>query len=137
MVAEGEMANFRCERALVMLDEPVPGLNHLRAVDPEGFADLLNEAMSFWMVEAGNAPLTDFLYAPGDRPKWRPAGKGLRSVRGAMELYRKWLEAGENPLGRTQQSLERDLAVLGQVAEVLDLADGRDRRFYFAARDLA
>jgi hypothetical protein len=54
------MANFRCERAFVMLDEPVPGLNHLRAVDPEGFADLLNDAISFWMVEAGYTPLTDF-----------------------------------------------------------------------------
>ena len=131
------MANFRCERAFVMLDEPVPGLNHLRAVDPEAFADLLNEQISFWMVEAGYTPLTDFLYAPYDRPKWRPAGKGLRSVRGAMELYRKWLDSGTNPLGCAQESLERDLVVLSQVAEVLDLADGRDRRFYFAARDIA
>jgi hypothetical protein len=54
-----------------------------------------------------------------------------------MELYRKWLGAGTNPLGRTRESLERDLAVLGQVARVLDAADGRDRQFYFAARDLA
>ncbi len=131
------MANFRCERAFVMLDEPVPGLNHLRGVDPEGFAAALNDAISFWMVEAGYTPLTDFLYAPYDRPRWQPAGEGLRSVRGAMELYRKWLEAGKNPLGCTQESLEQDLAVLGQVAEVLDAADGRDRQFYFAARDLA
>ena len=28
------MANFRCERLFVMLDEPVPGLDHLKAVDP-------------------------------------------------------------------------------------------------------
>jgi hypothetical protein len=131
------MADFRCERAFVMLDEPVPGLNHLQAVDPGGFADLLNDQISFWMVEAGYTPLTDFLYAPHDRPKWRKAGKGLRSVRGAMELYRKWLDAGTNPLGWSQEHLERDLAVLGQVAEVLDRADGRDRRFYFAARDMA
>jgi hypothetical protein len=131
------MANFRCERAIVMLDEPVPGLDHLRAVDPVGFAELLNDAISFWMVEAGYTPLTDFLYAPYDRPKGRPAGKGLRSVRGSMELYRKWLDAGTNPLGCTRESLERDLAVLSQVAEGLDLADARDRRFYFAARDSA
>ena len=131
------MADFRCERAFVMLDEPAPGLNHLRAVDAEGFAILLNDAISFWMVEAGYTPLTDFAYAPYDCPRWRPAGKGLRSVRGAMELYRKWLEAGRNPLGHTQESLEQDLAVLAQVAEVLEAADGRDSRFYFAARDLA
>jgi hypothetical protein len=131
------MADFRCERAFVMLDERVPGLNHLRAVNPEAFADLLHDAMSFWMLDAGYTPLTDFLYAPDDRPRWRPARKGLRSVRGAMELYRTWLQAGVNPLGWSRERMERDLEVLGQVAEVLDLADGRDRRFYFAARDLA
>ena len=131
------MADFRCERAFVMLDEPVPGLDHLHAVDAEGFAELLNDTISFWMVEAGYTPLTDFLYAAYDRPKWRRAAKGLRSVRGAMELYQKWLEAGTNPLGWSRELLERELAVLGQVAEVLDLADSRDRRFYFAARDLA
>jgi hypothetical protein len=32
------MANFRCERLFVMLDEPVPGLNHLKAVDAVEFA---------------------------------------------------------------------------------------------------
>ena len=32
------MANFRCERLFLMLDEPIPGLDHLRAVDPEQFA---------------------------------------------------------------------------------------------------
>jgi hypothetical protein len=47
------MANFRCERAFVMLDEPVPGLNHLKAVDPEAFAYLLSDEISYWMVDAG------------------------------------------------------------------------------------
>jgi hypothetical protein len=131
------MANFRCERALIMLDEPVPGLNHLKAVDAEAFAYLLSDEISHWMVEAGYKPLIDFVYAPFDRPKWRPAGKGLQSVRGAMELYQKWLDAGTNPLGWSRERMEKELLVLGQVAEVLDRADARDRRFYFAAKDLA
>jgi hypothetical protein len=54
-----------------------------------------------------------------------------------MELYRTWLDSGTNPLGWRPERMERELAVLGQVAEVLDLAAGRDRRFYFAATDLA
>jgi hypothetical protein len=41
------------------------------------------------------------------------------------------------PLGWSKERMEQELVVLGQVAEVLDLADGRDRRFYFAARDIA
>lgn len=131
------MANFRCERAFIMLDEPVPGLNHLKAVDPAAFAFLLSDEISHWMVDAGHTPLVDFLYAPFDRPKWRPAGKGLQSVRGAMELYGKWLDAGANPLGWSREQMEKELDVLGQVAEVLDSADARDRRFYFAAKDLA
>src|SRR5687767_2437871 len=106
----GTMGNFRCERVFVMLDEPVPGLNHLQAVDPQEFANLLSDEFSFWMVEAGYTPLIDFVYAPFERPKWRPAGKGLRSVRGAMDLYRKWLEAGANPLGWPHDRMERELA---------------------------
>lgn len=131
------MANFRCERVLVMLDEPVPGLNHLRAVDAEAFAELLSDEMSFWMVEGGHTPLTDFLFAPFDRPRWRPASKGLESVRAAMELYQKWLDAGENPLGWPRDRMERELVVLGQAEDVLDQADSRDRKFYFAAKDFA
>jgi hypothetical protein len=130
------MGNFRCERAFVMLDEPVPGLNHLKAVDPEVFAYLLSDEISFWLTEAGYTPLTAFLFAPFDRPKWRPAGIGLESVRGAIELYQKWLEADANPLGWSRERMEKELVVLNQVAEVLDAADGRDRRFYFAAKDL-
>lgn len=131
------MANFRGERVFVMLDEPVPGLDHLNAVDVVGFAALLSDELSFWLTDAGVTPLIDFLYAPFDRPKWRPAGKGLRSVHGVMELYRQWLNAGSNPLGWSRERMEAELVVLGQVADVLDAADARNRRFYFAARDLA
>lgn len=130
------MANFRCERAMVMLDEPVPGFNHWTAVDAEGFASLLSDELSHWLIEAGVTPLVDFLYAPFDRPKWRPAMKGLQSVRRAIELYRRWLDAETNPLGWSRERMERELIVLGQVEEVLDQADTRDRRFYFAANDL-
>ena len=132
------MANFRCERAFVMLDEPVPGLDHLKAVDPKGFADLLNEAISFWMVEAGYPPLTDFLYAAVST-----VPNGDRLARGCGRYAGRWncTGSGSKP-ARTRsdarsERLERDLAVLAQVAEALDRADGRDRRFYFAARDLA
>ena len=44
-------------------------------------------------------------------------------MRGAMELYQKWLDAGANPLGWSRDRMERELVVLGQVADVLDAAD--------------
>jgi len=40
----------------------VPGLNHLKAVDPAAFANLLSDEISHWMVDAGHTPLIDFLY---------------------------------------------------------------------------
>jgi hypothetical protein len=130
------VANFRCERVLVILDEPIPGLNHLNAVNATALASLLSEDLTFWMVEAGLIPFADFLFAPFDRPRWRPAGKGLQSVQGTMALIEQWIKVGKNPLGRSLGSLQEDLEVLQQVADVLDMADARDRRFYFAARDL-
>ena len=134
------MANFRCERVFVMLDDSLPDLNHLRAVDPEGFAGLFTEMLNNQVVDAGLTPLDSFLSAPFERPQWQPASEGLKTVRGLIDLYRGWQASGHNPLGYADESAEelltRDVAVLVQVETVLDAADTYDRRFYFAAKDL-
>ncbi len=128
-VGEG-MANFRCERLFVMLDEPVPGLDHLKAVDVAEFA---------WHDSDGDAealglkPLGDFTFAPFERRRWRPASEGLKTVRALIKFY------GKGPDGEGQDAAEgrtKRLDVLRQVEAVLDAADGRDRRFYLSARDL-
>ncbi len=131
------MANFRCERVLVMLDDPVPGLDHLRAVDPVKLADLFSETLDNHAMDAGLTPLTDFLFAPFDRPRWKPALKGLQTVQGLIALYQQWQSAGIDPFsaGGTPRWAQ-DLEVLSQLEAVLDAADTRDRKFYFAARDL-
>ncbi|MBY0395236.1 MAG: hypothetical protein K2X91_02045, partial [Thermoleophilia bacterium] len=71
------MANFRCERLFVMLDEPVPGLNHMKAVDPVEFAwhdsDLDAQRLDL-------TPLGDFSFAPFERRRWSPASEGLKTV---------------------------------------------------------
>jgi len=128
------MADFRCERLFVMLDEPVPGLNHLKALDPFEFASLYSDDHA---AQAGLTPLSTFTFAPFERPIWRPAAEGLRTVRGLIELYRTWLAQGHNPYGLTNEALAANLTVLGQVEGVLNAADSRDRQFYLAARDLA
>lgn len=128
------MANFRCERLFIRLDEPVPGLDHLKAVDPFALARLETDADA---EAAGLTPLSDFVAAPFDRPRWRPAADGLATVRGLLALYRDWLERGHNPRGCPANLLSEQAAVLGQVERVLEAADSRDRRFYLLARDLA
>jgi len=128
------MANFRCERLFVMLDEPVPGLDHLKAVDPFEFACHHSDDHA---EQAGLTPLGSFTFAPFERPRWQPAAKGLKTVRGLIDLYRGRLAQGRNPYGYTAEVVTGKLAVLEQVEAVLDAADSRDRLFYLAARDLA
>jgi hypothetical protein len=127
------MANFRCERLFVMLDEPVPGLNHLKAVDPIEFAWLHSDhhAESLRLI-----PLGSFVFAPFDRKKWYPAAEGLKTVRGLIDLYQTWISRGHNEYGFSNETLTTKLDVLRQVESVLEAADARDRRFYFAAKDL-
>ena len=128
------MANFRCERLYVMLDEPVPGIDHLTAVDPVEFAWHCSDGHA---EQAGLTPLGSFTFAPFQRARWQPAAEGLKTVRGLIALYRGWLARGSNPYEYADETLTTKLGVLAQVEAVLDAADGRDRRFYLAAKDLA
>ena len=129
------MANFRCERLFIMLDEPIPGLDHLHSVDPEEFAGLYSEDDA---ESIDVAPIERFSYGAYDRPRWHPAAKGLMTVRSLIGLYEKWLSGGAGvPAHYATEVLEQKLAVLRQVDAVLDAADNRDRRFYFKMKDLA
>lgn len=128
------MANFRCERLFVMLDEPVPGLDHLKAIDPVEFAYLGSDDDAELL---NVTPLGDFTFAPFERKRWRPASEGLKTVRALIARYRDQV-ASERPEHEVRNDvLKGKLVVLGQVEAVLDAADGRDRRFYLAAKDLA
>ncbi len=128
------MANFRCERIFVMLDEPVPGLDHLKAVDPFEFAWLgFDDPVELLDLK----PLSTFIFAPFERPRWRPAAEGLKTIRGLIKLYREEVAQDDPEFQSRDEWLAKSLAVLGQVEAVLDAADSRDRRFYFAAKDLA
>jgi hypothetical protein len=128
------MADFRCERLFVMLDEPVPGLDHLRAVDPVRFSMHYSDDHA---EQLGLTPLSDFTFAPFERARWYAAAEGLSTVRGLCDLYRDWLSAESNPYGFTADMLARKIEVLEQVEAVLDVAAARDRRFHLAAKDLA
>jgi hypothetical protein len=127
------MANFRCERLFVMLDDPIPGFDHLRAVEPFEFAESVSDSEALTL---GVTPLNDFAYAPFQRPRWRPAAEGLESVRALIGLYEKWLARGKCDFGYRMDFVEQKLRVMRQVESVLDAADTHDRQFHFAMRDL-
>ncbi|MHC5538206.1 hypothetical protein ACYOEI_08255 [Singulisphaera rosea] len=128
------MANFRCERLFVMLDEPVPGLDHLKAVDPVEFAYLGAEADA---EQLGVTPLDDFTFAPFERKRWSPAAEGLTTVRALISRFQDQLSSERPEHADRNEVLHGKLVVLRQVEAVLDAADSRDRRFYLAAKDLA
>lgn len=117
-----------------MLDEPVPGLDHLRAVDPVRFSMHYSDEHA---EQLGLKPLSDFTFAPFERPRWAKASVGLRTVRGLRELYLDWLTKGSNPFGFTAEMLTKKTEVLEQVEAVLSAAADWDRRFYLAAKDMA
>ena len=63
-----------------MLDEPIPGLDHLRAVPPEDFAGLFTQDDAEYIDVT---PIECFSYSPFDRPRWHPTSQGLTTVRAA------------------------------------------------------
>lgn len=138
------MSNFRAERVFVMLDSPIQGFDHVKAIDPERLCD------AFALSEGdSNAldldPLYDFSIAAGDRswqprekPRWRAAESGLKAVRGLLAHYQSQLARGQgSAAGVSPSALPRIVETLRQLEAVLDKADTYDRRFCFAVKDLA
>jgi hypothetical protein len=134
------MSNHRCERIFIMLDRPILGVDHLKAVDPVELAwhQSDQDARSIGIV-----PLEDFCVAAFDGPppwrepvQWHAAATGLETVRALIALYEKRLAAGSDPRGRAADTLGKKLALLRQVETLLDAADAREIRFHLAVKDL-
>ena len=127
------MANFRMERLFVMLDGPVPGLDHTKGIDAVEFAwhNSNQHAESL-----GVTPLDAFTFAPFEEPEWSDASEGLKTVRALRSLYAEWIAKGKNPYQYRPDVITKKNAVLETVEEVLATADSLGRRFFLAARDL-
>ena len=76
-------------------------------------------------------------YGSFERKRWRPAAEGLRTIRGLIEVYEGKVVQAQVEFMSKDEGLAKKLAVLRQVEAVLNAADSRDRRFCFAAKDLA
>jgi hypothetical protein len=127
------MANFRLERLFVILDEPVPGIDNLKAVDPVEFAWHCSNHIA---EQLGVTPFDDFAYAPFQQPKWHEPDEGLKTAKALLDQYRRWLDAGTNPYMYASETLKSKIIVLEQVEDLLTAASSLDRQFYLAAKDL-
>lgn len=119
--------------ALLMLEKPIPGLNHLRAFESDELTELVYSRPD--AESAGITPFQDFCVGWGGRRRWASAAEGLKVARAMIGLYEKWL-AGEPVPGRgTSESIDKKLGVLRRLESILDQADSRDIRFTIAVND--
>lgn len=117
------------EKLYIRLERPIPGVDHLQAVDPERFADLHGH----WDDVAGQLDvdrINDFYVHQGDYGKaslrWHKAAEGLAALRAVLEYYR----AGRGSL--TDDQRQETIALFEIVEDILDRADLREIRFCFS-----
>lgn len=111
----------------VTLENPIPGLNHLRAFSSDELNDIVYSECD--AASAGITPFEVFCVGWGGRRRWASAAEGLKVTRAMIALYEKW-EAAEPVPGRgTPESIGTKLRVLRRLESILDQADARDIRF--------
>ncbi|EAQ81041.1 hypothetical protein [Blastopirellula marina] len=124
------MANFRCERILLRINEmirdfdPNAGLNHEELAWSLGFEH---------DYEPGEPQMWDFVSGPGERPRWHSALKGLNVLRQLIDRLEQKSTAAPESSDTTQKQIE----ALRSLEDKLDTIDTYDRKFSLLAKDLA
>ena len=128
MIVTSRVSVCAMEKLFLRLQRPVPGFDHLAAIDPERLAEL----HSVWDEIAPVLDLdriNDFYVYEGeygkDRRKWFRAAKGLGAVRSVLE----YLRAGRSALNEDQTRAA--IALFEIVENILDEADLRGIAFCF------
>jgi hypothetical protein len=117
------------DKLFIRLRDPIPGLDHMNAIDQELFALHYTDTDA---CSLGLTPLQDFIVYEGeygkDPPRWFKASKGLKTVRGLLSYYRSKLDDWDNSI-RDVECVRRDVQILEAVESVLSAAEERDSRF--------
>ena len=115
------------EKLYLRLQSALPGVDHIRAIDPAEFAFLHTE----WDGIAGKLDIdsiNDLYVYDGEygkhKMRWHAASRGLVAVRAVIKYY----EDGE---GVSAPLRDRSIALFRTVEMILDEADLRDIRFCF------
>ena len=116
------------EKLYIRLQRPIPGVDHLKAVDSEEFANFhgnWDDVAPLLDVETMN----DFYVYEGedgkDPVKWHRASKGLRAIRAILEYYRE----GRGSLNTEQR--QATISLFQKVESILDDADLHKIHFCF------
>jgi hypothetical protein len=126
---EVTMANFRAERLFIRVAGSIDGFDPNEGIDAEEFAFLMVCDQQTY----DRTPLSQFTFAPFDRPRWFPASEGLASVRDHIAD----LEAKRNRADDESKALiDKQIETLRAVEDRLDRIDTHDLKFHFLARDL-
>lgn len=116
------------ETLRIRLQRPIPGVDHLNAVDPERFA-WLHGRWDDIAGELGVDKINDFYVYEGEhgpaRTRWYQAKEALGAVRAVLEYY----HAGRGSL--SDEDREETIDVFETVESLLDDADLREIRFCF------
>jgi hypothetical protein len=125
---EGGGSEVIMEKLYIRLERPIPGKDHIKAIDPERFAELhgrWDDVAQLLDVDRIN----DFYVYEGEHGKypvrWHRAAKALKAIRALLEYYRSG--KGELSDERRQQVIQ----LFETVETILDDADLRGIRFCF------
>jgi hypothetical protein len=138
------MSNFRAERVFVMLEEPIPGFDHIKSIDPSelctacALSDNDSDCLNLDRLLSFSFAAGERSWEPREKPRWRAPLKGLKALRGLLTHYDDRIAKGEGSCGGLIASaLPGIAATLRQMEAVLEKADSYDRRFCLAVKDLA
>ncbi|QDV87610.1 hypothetical protein TBK1r_66410 [Stieleria magnilauensis] len=116
------------EKLHLRLQRPVPGVDHMNAVDPEQFARF----HPHWDTIAANLDvdrINDFYVYEGEygnsSTRWHSSAKGLMAARSVLEHLR------DNRGALDDQTHASYIDLMETIESVLDDADLRDTRFCF------
>jgi hypothetical protein len=116
------------EKLYIRLQQPIPGVDPLVAIDPELFSDL-HHAWDSVAEQIDADRINDFYTYEGEYGKsqgrWHRASKGLKAVRAILEYYRN----GKGSVSDDQRNTTIEL--FEKVESILDDADLHDIRFCF------
>ena len=126
--------DYRVERVLVRLAEPIDGFDPMKGIDP---AKLCWHATDIDANSIGLTPLSEFYVADfsgySEPESWQPASVGLQTVRGLLKQYRRVVADGVDPLMREMAVIQRKIDSLESVEAVLEEADLRGIDFCLVA----
>lgn len=126
------MGHEKLGESLVVLNEPIPGFDPGKILDPILF-DLLT-VLDAEADEWGLSPYSKFEVKSSERPLWYEASDGLETTVGYIGMCQQWLAGRERPDIYSDEDIEQMLKTLNAAKSVFEMADEHGRQFHIALK---